>query len=516
MRINRSGLVLLFCALFAPAFAQKSDFQLDSLYIIEGERYLSGPRDLKASTLMYCDGSAISLQIEVRDDMVDIERALKDHIELWFALPPSAYAENFPYQTHPSYAQTPRVNGSIGPRYIAPAKPDFSGRVRTEYLANACDYPTTAAITSQKINLPPLNELKAGIMPFGIVGFELALDQNQVSQIGRSMYRDLQTQCGLRQGDLTSGIKYAVEINENGYIVTVQIRPRALGYLQLPAMNELRFVVDVVDIDYPATRKTVASTAPNHKMWFPATYNHVKLNKPLQFNIIDIPASFLEKINLRPLAVLSDSGWVLASAHSEMLMFRQERFSLSLVETAFARTRHSFIKHDDPSLNLSAQALLLDRAPIYTAPGQDQFFLIEGQVLRTELAKPERPESFGLGNRFFRYPDGKVGFIAEETRPINPYGWGNCGPCLERSLSIWRFADGKKWKIVTVNQGESSGNAHCEINREPFPDFRMSRWDWVTKGSVLVFLLDSRTTKTRKRLKVSWDAYGNNVRQRVL
>lgn len=516
MRIDRLGFLLVCCALNSSAFAQKSDFQLDSLYTIEGERMLTGPRDLKASTMLYCDGSAISIQVEVKDDIIDLDRAEKDHLELWIALPPSSYPANFPYQTHPSYVQTPRVNGQTPPRYFSPRNPDFSGQVRTEYLANACDYPTSAAIVSQKMGLPPLNELKSATMPFGIVCFALDLDKNQATQLGREWYKGLQTQCGLRQGELAQGIKYAVEYSEDGYVVNIQVQPRAMGFLQLPMMAEIRFAVDVIDVDYPSPRKTVVSTAPNRQAWFPATFTAVKFNKPLQTNVLDIPTVFLEKTGIRPLAAMTDSGWVVTYVGAEMLMFRPERFSQSLVETAFRKVRHTFIKYEDPALKINAQLLLLDRAPVYTAIGQDQYFLIEGQVLRTELAKPERPESFGLGNRFFRYADGKVGFIAEETRQINPYGWGNCGTCLERSLSIWRFVEGKKWKIVTITQGENPGNAHCEINREPFPDFRMSRWDWVAKGSVIVFLLDSRTTKVRKRLKVSWDTYGNNVRQRVL
>ncbi|MEZ4827411.1 MAG: hypothetical protein R3C61_14195 [Bacteroidia bacterium] len=507
--------------MFFPLLAagQVPDFATDQFYAIGGN---SG-NGISASARLFSYEATLSLVIEVRDKKVNIERENDentDHIEVWFALPRTAYPSDFEYSSHADYiSYVPEKTRGIteeDPRFFSV----FSeyGKITTPTdFTSRYDYPRSADIRKDSLPIPERRFLKARSVPFGVVHFGLFPDGRDVIQYNGSDLELVEDALHMRFGDLTGGIDYIAEINEkeDGYTITARISPQALGFVQLPQMDKIRFMVDIADsgADPASPASVVLSSSSNRKPGVPSTFNQVDLHKPLKTSFGHIPADFLKSARLFPLFVYGNTEWILANVDVDGILYREQQVSQVLSEVKFSRVPYHF-DITQPS-GISVATLLMDLDHVNKLPTEKEFIKIgasPGKMLEVErVLNPGFPDGQSRRSRVFRFPDEIPGVIIRESSYLDPYGWGPCGDCVLETIHIRRITSDDVYDIMSINQGNGP-DAFCEVGEFRFEGYYVNQMDWIQSGKILVVRLAHYNGKDQKRIKLSWEKDGSNPR----
>ncbi|MEO0471656.1 MAG: hypothetical protein AAF206_18655, partial [Bacteroidota bacterium] len=241
---------------------------------------------VETSMQVYCDGEVLSLVIEVIDPEVvqNEEPFLGDHLQIGLALPQSAYPEDFEYRLHPMYlcsqgntrggeSESPRVFSVYG---------EFSQNIdRRKFLSM---YPRTDRIETEALQIPDPRDLRRQQLDFGLVRYALFPNGRPVQMLNKQNVRLMESVLDTRFGKLTKGIAYTAEMRENGdgYIINAQIEPRALGFVQMPNLEELRILVQVFKVGPRPNPEPVLSNGPTSNPKHPFTYPRVFFREPLR------------------------------------------------------------------------------------------------------------------------------------------------------------------------------------------------------------------------------------------
>ncbi len=499
-------------------FGQRPDFQLEMLHSLSKNRQtISSAMPIMASTALYCDGKTLSLVVEVLDKDMHEHRnpALSDHIEVGFALPRSAYPENFEYQFHPHYVMVQPMR-TRGEETMEKAR-FFSGYA--EYVPSLdvstflreFDYPTQEQILRDTLRVPPPLLLQEGSIPFGIVRFALYPDSRPAIHLNRSEMSTLEKNLGIQLGDLEGGIQYDAERREqdDGYTIHAQFSPQALGFVQLPALSHLRFVVDVFK------RKTdqsvaspILSTSAYSNPNSPSTFNLVPLQRPLETNFTPIPPEVFKALDFYPLGIYTRDQWLPNQVLVEGLLYREAQISNKLTEVGFRLQPfryETFLVGEQQINRLTVRNFQLNRIP-----QDDEYFLVNNQVIRQEKVLIENKTLTGISKDLFLFPDQRPGIVTYSRTLHHPFGWGPCGTCLDETFTIRKVSETGSRDLLRIRQTDGA-DAYCQIGDLVFDQFYVSQMDWIREGEVMVLRLNHQNTREKKRIKVAFLENGEEV-----
>lgn len=504
----------------SPLYAQPPVFSMDSLHVVYGAGGILSKKDIGATVRLYSTAEALVLHIRVIDDHVEWNPGTyyTDHVEIRFALPPSAYPDNFPYQLHPDYViSAPPLRGGLavsgGYRFFSLASRQAQS-IGPGELQSRYNYPSADQIRRDSLRLPPPSELRKARLDFGINHFGLFPDQRPAVQYNSQNQQVLAKSMGVSFGDFAQGIKYTIDQHDDGYTVHAQISPTALGFVQLPSMQEICIGVEVIDTDYRITRgHTVLSTSPLGGERTPEdTYKKVRLPYPLKTNFTQAPDRVFQQTGYRPLSVFTQTGWVYASVDVDAMPYRREWVNNNINELRFLTQPTQYSAWYDNQRQLGIERLTVNSRFAHALGQTTEYILINGLMLKSQRTRKQLLLLDDSTNtiKTFNFPDGAIGVILTENFTYNPYGWGRCGNCLEERVRVIRLENGTPKEIVKIDQNEGSP-PFCQIGPLPFNDFYVSRINWLKAGQKLVLQLNARNSSQRKRVSVSWNDNGSKV-----
>lgn len=514
--MNYSRIVLyFFCLLPTTLLAQKPDFLADTMAIVSGKEYAKSRKDIRAMSKIYCDGEAITVIIEVKDDIIEnkTDNFETDHVEIWLALSSSAYPSNFEYNFHPKY-----IYGSTGtnqkPRFFSVYSEYANGVGLNSFLKNF-DYPDTKKVTEQNLNVPKPEYLRECRMDFGMVHYGFYPDQRKVVHYNKGNYKMLEQVLEVKLGDFTKGVRYVSDKTETGYKITVEFTPQALGFVQLPKLEELRFMIDVVDKDGQGKKATtVLSTSTTHQKANPATFNMVRFKKPLKTNTSQIPDAVFNKLDFHPIYTLTDTAWVSTSVETDMAVLGKENLSKSITEIKFSVQPVKYVAYEDMAKN-TVKRLIVEKDGVNSRPITTEYYIVNGQVFESELVKMGKNRKESVNNYTFSFPDGSAGLILKQRTALNPYGWGKCGNCYEEVISLMRIKGTDAKTLFAIYQG-NSGEKYCQIGEQNFRGYYVANVEWMREGKTLLLRLSSWDNTSRKRVRVSWNDDGSKIAMKEL
>jgi hypothetical protein len=157
---------------------------------------------------------------------------------------------------------------------------------------------------------------------YGITHLGFFPGTGQVLLYDHRHYSILERLIGAGIADLT---RYAVaqsSIRPRGYTLTITLQPEAIGFSGRHGTHQLRFMIDVVDVDDRGRQETVLSTSSHRRWGDPATFTQLDLYPPLRVDLHpDFPEAGnprarrydddLHPVNYLPLDFLyTKAGWV--------------------------------------------------------------------------------------------------------------------------------------------------------------------------------------------------------------
>jgi len=476
--------------------------------------------DIQAQARLYCDGDAISINVYVQDDDIQLQSSndLSDHIRIWLALPEEAYPERFDYQLHPQYITSRPSDYSLSQkaRYFSTNASDLTMEKgeNMENFFEKSDYPQISRgddpPESEGNNLPARPELEPGIVPFGLVGYSFFSDNRPPVWINAADMQQLENTFELQLANLVDSIKYYAETTESndGYTLDISFPAAALGFVQLPHMKHIRLLIEVWNAEADQPANIILSSSENRQDQTPYTFNEVYFQEPLRTNFCDIPDQVFYQTSYYPICLLTENNWVSTAMDVDALVFAPKITSKSLTEIKFYKQNLEYLQQDFGETAVETLRVQMDYVNQF--PRQKEYTLIKGETFMNEKTSYPLPDQNDLPSGLFAFPDGHIGLIQRSSIPVDPFGWTNCQTCLEDNITIHRVDPFGQHEMLRMRQGDGQ-HAYCKVGDLKFDDYQISSLDWISDGKILVIGLKHRYQKLGKRIKVSWEDDGSNM-----
>jgi len=277
--------ILLFLILTSLLFSQTHyDFQCDSLYTVYGNTRYSGKEDCDAKVNLISDGRNIIINVDVCDDVLIFNDSINsDHIEIWFGLP-EAFQDIS--GTELNLNKFEYIIGDDKYLYQYKNQPDasaFTDEIKSPLILTGLPdlYWLKEKIDSYLLDINKAKRTKIFVF-FGLTHYGIYPKSKSVHFYDRENYKYYEKYAYNKIGNLQSYIEPKITLNNSGYSATIEIRPEALGFVNKVGVNDLTFLVDIVDCDKEGEQSSLLSTSKTRKWADLATFNRINLSKPIR------------------------------------------------------------------------------------------------------------------------------------------------------------------------------------------------------------------------------------------
>ena len=509
-----SALLIFLCAIQPCVMAQAP--QPDA-YI---PAFVPGSRDrasgitppVQARAWVYSDGKSLTVAVEVKDDEIRSFRspAQSDRVEIWLGLDESAFPSPFPHSTHPHYIgaldQGPAWRDQEGAvaefRSFAPSQAVYGD---SKDWARQQGFPDEAAVRRDSLVVPPASRLRTQQIPFGMVRYAFFPDERPAQLMHKDDYRYLEAAFQRSQGDWASGVKYDVDTLDHprGYLLSAHFPVEALGFARIPRVDGLKVMIAVANATNPGDPARLSLfSQPDNENPVLARMMRVKFARPLRLNPSNVPDEVFERIGWFPTVYRSSDGWIAVQAEAGSLVWRRDWVSQQWQEVGFSPVTIQYT--DFRPQGYPVQRLTAGYARMNMPSEEKDFILLDQrveQVTRVQAGLPDmgRVPSFDL----FRFPDGAVGMFVRENFSYNPFGWGECGNCLQEKMRILRLSPQGLSTVLEWDQSEGP-DPHFRIGDTKYSGFYLGQIDEVRGREIMVLLLDHRWLRQVERVKLTW------------
>lgn len=519
MKLGKTGIILLAMLGMHNLQAQQPDYLLEALHPVKGEQYIEDERDLSVRVSLYSFEDYLSVVVEVKDEFKDINPSayLADHIELFFALPEDAYPEGFKTESHPYYLYaspltTRDSEKATKSRFFSSQNSQLKDTEVRTFLAEN-NYPANPTIRDDSLKIPFSSQLSRKRIDYGIVHYGLFLDQRTPILYNKKYHQIIERNLDFKIGAVESGITYVVDQIEDGYTLTAQIEPKALGFVKLPEMQHILFSLDVVDTDgvnQDGFSVLSVSGAGSHSMK-DRTFIDVSLQRPLKTNFSETPDRVYRKANYFPTYTYTESGWLPTAIEVDALYYKNQTPSHQFSEVQFIHRPQSYELKTFPHQYLSLENLSIDYQYVNLLSRTVNYTMIHDHVFRSQIMRTSGSDSnTPPPMQVFFFPDGEAGLILSENATLSPYGWGENGHALDERIRILRVNREDALELLRIEQGDGE-SPYCHIGKLNYEGFFAEKINWAKEGEIMVILLRNRFTQARKRLKVTWLSDGSEM-----
>jgi hypothetical protein len=309
----------------------------DSMVVVWGQQNHTREADCSASARITSTDSTLTIEVDVTDDnlVFNGDSLHSDHVEVWFS-PSTSYPADGPPYDPTSYIWDGKSNLYLY-KEMADLKA-FRSEIRSP-LISASNYSWESLPYD---SLDPTNDedswlryeidrylsdvrhskLSVEKIFYGITHFGIFPENGRVVLYDRDNYSVLEKLTGLQIPDLTRFVVVQSSRKSDGYILMMTFGPEAIGFSGRNGIMQLRYMVDVVDVDESGKQQTILSTSA-HKRWGdPSTfkqldpYPQIRVLLSPDFREAGDPRSCHYENNLLPVNYLppdflyTQAGWI--------------------------------------------------------------------------------------------------------------------------------------------------------------------------------------------------------------
>ncbi|MEL6134176.1 MAG: hypothetical protein AAFR59_12505, partial [Bacteroidota bacterium] len=435
---------------------------------------------------------------------------LTDHVRVWFALPQTAFPENFDYNLHPEYISTATAHTFDTPPRFFSIYGEYTQQVSLKKFKEEFDYPQPHHRNQDTFFVPPPRQLQALEFHYGIVGYDLYPDERPATLVNQQQLGTVSQAIQTPLGNLTEGLRYKAEFTEgkDGYVINAQFSPQALGFVQAPNMQEIRLLVEIGSATQAGQSPEVllSSNARPAIHWI-ESFSRIFLGNPLQTDVSQIPSYVFDKIDFRPIYIFGEQGWIASGVDVDGLVLGPQRTSQQLTEVLFYQQDINFSQENFE--NIPLETLSIDMQFVNQWDREREYTFVMDQILELERQLGVSPDQL-LQADYFRFPDGGLGKISQFSSPLIPYAaWDSCPTCKMKTFRIQRIVPGVISDILSLKQINGPLKS-IQVGNWVFDDFVLEDIEWVQKGRILLLGLGHARQKSKKRIKVSWEDDGSS------
>ena len=295
-------IIVLLCnsVIFAEEFHQ------DFLHTVWGKKNWTGIKDCSASVDLISFNNKIIIEVHVTDDYLYFsdDPIHSDHIEIWFAIPEVYESFNSDSYYDPPYSneyivseknlylyknkadldsflieiESPVIEThNYGKKYLDYKKlknheyemtDDYLIKDIDEYLFDAC-----------------FSYLTKKYVFYGITHLGIMQNPYKCVLYDKENYSVLESQTNSKLADLSKYVKIIPKRFKSGYGALIQIKPEALGFIKNSGVQNISFMIDIVDVDEKHVQETLLSSSIKRKWGNPNSFNKLKLNKNIDVKL---------------------------------------------------------------------------------------------------------------------------------------------------------------------------------------------------------------------------------------
>ncbi len=429
------------------SIAAQADWYSAALYPVWGADNITGAQDIAASASLYCTGDSIIVEVRVIDDvLIENDDPLHcDHVEIWFALPDIQNSDYLAYGTG-LFRHRDNPDSSLDPVQFA----------REHEFPQSEEELRRYGIYEYEI-IDPARFYRQTVF-FGMVHYGLFPGGRDPLRYDNEFY----ARSGM-PADAATSIRHQLRRSANGYHLRAAFPPAALAFLQLPEMQDIRVMIDVIDVDHAGGRQeSLLSSAPKHEWGQPRSFERVSLARPLAANMSSLPDSVFHIVERRPVMQYFGPGDWRFVAWRELwpdyypskvwdmlglIRYEWDDYRYELRDTTVDGVQLSELREFDSRFSsedsrfvsyiINGNAIKGFSHPAIMAPdGIPAYIRRSDYEEGNDDIESERSDD----KVFVRLPDGGLGFFLLDSFQQSPWGRGPCGACIIVDVNFYRLS----------------------------------------------------------------------------
>ncbi len=489
-----TALVLLLSFQSYTQVSKQEILSLESLYPLPG-REVPAPGDVSAKVSGYATPDSLVFEVFVADDTVltGPKDEMGDRIEIWLSAPSVSFTDYL-------------VSEYKGKPVLYRNSNDPSSTADLDRFLKNGDYPT-GKLKNQETGLeanpevPSGNSLRFDHVFYGVTRFAFYPDSRKAKHLDRAKYKLMEKKLGFSVDDLSGSANYSSERTGNGYKMRIAMHNRCIGFAQAVLMNQLSFVVDVIDQDRVAGVSTSISSSKNRFYGRPSYFNKVEL--PFKLNIsTNVPDKTIEKLGIEVLVIASDNSWKPYGFTNGPIIYAREfsseaelcEFSFYPVEMTYEKT----VPGKEPAYELVTQTYKDDGA----FKQRDLYFIVNDKVFPSKGYTYLEKVDGDFVNSVFQLPDGSSALVLYDYEPADPLGWGEYGKLADEFVYIQKIDAKGDYPIFNAGHRiENIGKATFgETEAISLDDVKSVSYSWLTPGRKFEINVTGKTKASTKKL----------------
>ncbi|MBN8232707.1 hypothetical protein JYK02_34835 [Corallococcus macrosporus] len=486
-----------------------------SLPVLAGWLLMAAPSDFSAplrargektaasSVEMTSDGQQLLLEVEVVDTTPSSSKddVHSDHVELWFSLADLDAVGPTRFVTA-GEGHLYRVDGGDSPRAL-----DRSIRKEPEAAEdNGLDCTESERNARQGLGTPPARRVRAF---FGLAHLGLFRDGRPAVLYDRPVHAAAGLTPALAPGD----VSYSVRKTQRGYHVSAKIQPGGLVFVPRTGVETLRARVDVIDAGGRGAPEVLRSSHAAPQWGEPSTFDEVKLAQPLKVQLLaGVPELSQPELEALPRYFMRmgeewrgvgtdrstprDSNRYCRSTVDEVEEYVFPQWTLGPA-TPFA---------GPDTVRVPVQQLKHEGGD---EMGRQELVLLRGKPkLRSAMID-------GVLKVAFRFEDGALGAVVENTSFMLGNVSGPCGAAVDTSLNLWRMGEAEGSEVELLSWGSCSDTLTHQGQTLFEPEqsgFSTDSYTWQKPGQTLRMKLTDESA-----VDLSWNPRdGSGVTARLV
>ena len=357
--------------------------------------------------------------------------------------------------------------------------------------------------------VPQANNLKREYIFHGITRFEFSSNQITPKQLDLDKYKALENQLGMKLDDLSSSAKYTVSKTDSGLHYRIAMNTKCLGFARAVKMNEIRYVIDIIDVDPDEKAEQIISTSANRFYGRPYYFNKVEL--PFALNIVPdgVPASMIQKMGINQDVIFSGGSWKAYGLNVGGIVFGKDFISEALTEFFFYPIQLIYSK-STTSNNVTVERLDLIYNDATCFLQHEVYTLINDQIYSgKEYRYSNRVESNFI-NSVFTLADGTTALVIYDYEPVDPLGFGEYGHTADEFISIMKTDNQNLFNIG--HRIEAASNIVIgETHPQKIENVKSVNYSWVDFGKVFEIDIKGIHSKDNKTLRFRINEQGKVV-----
>lgn len=479
----------------------------DALFPLPGKK-APKPKDLSATVKGYATPDSIIFEIQVTDDKLfpDTDPNSGDRVEIWFGHPETDFSDFL-------------VAEKNGKSWIFRNSAEPGDNADLKRFTEHADYPTNGKVLDPgtqdwvPAEVPLPGELRAERVFYGLTRFGFYPDGRPPVQLDRDKYRHIENFLGYQLDDLSNQARYTVNTIKGGYSMRIALNNRCLGFATAFTMRDIRFVVDIADVDKKDEPASFLSTSSNRYYGRPFYFNKASL--PFALNIsTGIAESLTRKMGLSFPVVFAGGQWKTYFYSNGPIIYAHNVSSdAGLVAYEFYPATLTY-ESTGRDAAVPCERLDVEYDDIGIFLQREIYLNIEDSVLMTSKGfRYIYPEPGDFVNSVFRLKDGSPAAVLYDFEAVDPLGWGKYGHTADEYIYIQKLNAKGGTPLFSVGQRiEATGKVTVgDPKIVVLENVKGISYRWIRFGEAFEMKVDSDYPDYRQTLRFEIGA-DNKVR----